>query len=88
VAAYRYLVSGRVQGVGYRYFAMRAAESLGITGFARNLVDGRVEVVAEGPEELLAELEQQLRQGPAFAAVSSVERSSIAPRGDRGFQVR
>jgi acylphosphatase len=88
VAAYRYLVSGRVQGVGYRYFVMRAAESLGITGFVRNLVDGRVEVVAEGPEELLAELEQQLRQGPAFAAVSSVDRSPISSRGDRGFQVR
>ena len=88
MAAYRYLVSGRVQGVGYRYFVMRAAEALAITGFVRNLVDGRVEVIAEGPEEILAELEQQLRQGPAFAAVSSVDRSPIPPRGDRGFQVR
>lgn len=87
-AAYRYLVSGRVQGVGYRYFAMRAADTLGITGFVRNLVDGRVEVVGEGPEEVLAEFEEKLRQGPAFAAVDAVSRTPIERRGDRGFQVR
>jgi acylphosphatase len=87
-AAYRYLVSGRVQGVGYRYHAMRAADALGVTGFVRNLVDGRVEVVGEGPEEVLAEFEQRLRQGPAFAAVDAVDRTSIERRGDRGFQVR
>ena len=87
-AAYRYLVSGRVQGVGYRYFAMRAAQALGVTGFVRNLADGRVEAVGEGPEEVLAEFESKLRQGPAFAAVESVERSSVERRGDRGFQVR
>lgn len=87
-AAFRYLVSGRVQGVGYRYFAMRAADTLGITGFVRNLVDGRVEVVGEGPEEVLAEFEEKLRQGPAFAAVDAVDRMPIERRGDRGFQVR
>jgi acylphosphatase len=87
-AAYRYLVSGRVQGVGYRYFALRAAEALGVTGFVRNLADGRVEAVAEGPEEVLAEFESKLRQGPAFASVQSVERSPVESRGDRGFQVR
>lgn len=87
-AAYRYLVRGRVQGVGYRYYAMRAADALGITGFVRNLVDGRVEVVGEGPEEVLAEFEQRLRQGPAFASVDAVDRTPIERRGDRGFQVR
>lgn len=87
-ASYRYMVSGRVQGVGYRYFAMRAADALGISGFVRNLVDGRVEVVGEGPEEVLAEFEQKLRQGPAFAAVDSVDRTPIERRGDRGFHVR
>jgi acylphosphatase len=81
-------VAGRVQGVGYRYFAMRSAEALGVTGFVRNLADGRVEVVGEGPEEVLAEFEQKLRQGPAFAAVESLERNTIERRGDRGFQVR
>ena len=87
-AAYRYLVSGRVQGVGFRYFAMRAAEALGVAGFVRNLADGRVEVVAEAAEEVLAEFEDRLRQGPAFAAVEGVDRAPIERRGDRGFQVR
>lgn len=86
--AYRYLVSGRVQGVGYRYFVMRAADALGVNGFVRNLADGRVEVIGEGPEEVLAEFEQKLRQGPAFAAVDTVDRASIERRGDRGFHVR
>ena len=86
--AYRYSVNGRVQGVGYRYFVLREAEALGITGFARNLPDGRVEVVAEGPEEALAGFEARLRQGPAFATVKNVERVDAAPRGDAGFHIR
>lgn len=86
--AYRYLVSGRVQGVGYRYFVMRAADALGVNGFVRNLADGRVEVIGEGPEEVLAEFEQKLRQGPAFAAVDRVDRAPVERRGDRGFHVR
>jgi acylphosphatase len=87
-SAYRYLVSGRVQGVGYRYFALRSAESLGVCGFVRNLSDGRVEVVGEASEEALAQFEGSLRQGPSFSSVSSVDRTPIEPRGDRGFQVR
>jgi acylphosphatase len=86
--AYRYSVNGRVQGVGYRYFVLREAESLGITGFARNLPDGRVEVVAEGPEEALARFEARLREGPAFASVTSVERVDAPARGDAGFHIR
>jgi acylphosphatase len=88
MAAYRYLVAGRVQGVGYRYFVMREAESLGVTGYARNLSDGRVEVVAEGAEEVLQAFESRLREGPAFANVGGVERTSIAPRGDGSFHIR
>ena len=86
--AYRYLVSGRVQGVGYRSFVMRAADALGVNGFVRNLADGRVEVIGEGPDEVLAEFEQKLRQGPAFAAVDTVDRAPVERRGDRGFHVR
>lgn len=86
--SYRYVVVGRVQGVGYRYFARRQAETLGVTGFARNLPDGSVEVVAEGDDERLSRLEERLRQGPDFASVSNVERASIAPRGDQGFHIR
>jgi acylphosphatase len=88
MAAYRFFVHGRVQGVGYRYFAMRQAEALGISGFARNLEDGRVEVVGEGSEESLATLEERLREGPSFGRVEHVERVTIAPRGDQGFHIR
>lgn len=89
MAAYKYLVSGRVQGVGYRYFVRREADALGVSGFAKNLPDGRVEVVGEGPDEALSEFEVRLRQGPAFAHVVSLERSVIGPRGgDPGFHIR
>jgi acylphosphatase len=86
--AYRYLVQGRVQGVGYRYFVLRQADALGVSGFARNGPDGVVEVVAEGADAALAELEARLREGPAFCEVTAVERESIAPRGDAGFHIR
>jgi acylphosphatase len=88
MAANRYFIQGRVQGIGYRYFVLREAERLGISGFTRNLPDGRVEVVAEGRDEDLAALEGRLKEGPAFSDVSNVERVPIAPRGDQGFQIR
>jgi acylphosphatase len=88
LAAYRYLVQGRVQGVGYRYFALREAEGLGVSGFVRNLPDGTVEVLGEGPEETLARFEEKLKTGPAFSRVSGVERSSVTPRGAEGFHIR
>ncbi|HEV8267655.1 MAG TPA: acylphosphatase, partial [Thermoanaerobaculia bacterium] len=68
----RFVVAGRVQGVGYRAFAARAAQSLKLRGGARNLEDGRVEVVATGPEPLLDRLESELRRGPVSSRVSSV----------------
>lgn len=88
MAAYRYLVSGRVQGVGYRYYVLREAERLGVAGFTRNLPDGRVEVVAEGTEEVLGELETRLRSGPSFASVAAVDRAPVPARGDPGFHIR
>jgi acylphosphatase len=88
MATYRYVVRGCVQGVGYRYFVLRQASALGVSGFARNLPDGEVEVVAEGPESALADLEERLREGPSFASVSAVEREELAPRGDSGFHIR
>ena len=72
----RYLISGQVQGVGFRWFVARHARSLGLAGYARNLPDGRVEVVVGGPEEALPTLERLLRAGPAHAQVDRVERSS------------
>jgi acylphosphatase len=88
MASYQYLVEGRVQGVGYRYFAMKQAEGLGVAGFARNLPDGRVEVVAEASEETLAAFEARLREGPGFGQVRDVARSPISPRGGTGFHIR
>lgn len=79
---------GRVQGVGYRYFALQQAEALRVSGFARNLPDGRVEVVGEGPEAAMLDFEAKLREGPAFAQVEGVEREPVDPRGDAGFHVR
>jgi acylphosphatase len=88
VTAFRYLARGRVQGVGYRYFVAREAETLGVTGFTRNLPDGTVEVVAEGTDDVLARFEERLREGPGFARVEGVERAPLEPRGDRGFHIR
>lgn len=71
----RYLVSGLVQGVGFRWFVARHARSLGLAGYARNLPDGRVEVVVSGPDDALPALERLLHAGPASAQVQEVERS-------------
>jgi len=87
VVAQRFLVRGRVQGVGYRYFVLRQAQLLGVSGHARNLPDSSVEVVAEGPQAALDDLEALLRQGPAFAQVESVERNPITPQGAAGFRI-
>jgi len=88
VPAYRYVVQGRVQGVGYRYFILRQADALGVSGFARNLADGAVEVLAEGTGAALADFEARLREGPAFAEVASVEREASPERGSSGFHIR
>jgi acylphosphatase len=73
VIAKRYFIRGRVQGVGYRYFAQRAAVDLQVSGYTRNLDDGRVEVYAVGTPEQLSELAGRLWKGPRFADVRGVE---------------
>jgi acylphosphatase len=70
--AMRFHVSGRVQGVGYRYFVHRAARELGIAGYVRNLSDGRVEVYAIGTEARLEALREELRQGPSHALIEKI----------------
>ena len=71
----RFLVRGRVQGVGFRWFVSRQAQVLGITGYVRNLADGSVEVLAHaGSAEELQRLEERLGQGPRGAVVESVQR--------------
>jgi acylphosphatase len=72
----RFLVSGLVQGVGFRWFVARHARALGLAGYARNLPDGRVEVVVSGPDDALPALERLLRAGPANAQVERLERST------------
>jgi len=71
--AKRYFVSGRVQGVGFRFFAERTAASLGVGGYVRNLYDGRVEVYAVGSAEQLDALKSALRRGPRMSAVDRVD---------------
>ena len=72
----RFEVFGMVQGVGFRWFVARHARSLGLTGHARNLPNGSVEVVVDGPEDAIPALERMLRSGPASAQVERVERSA------------
>ena len=85
--ARRWYISGRVQGVGYRYFAQRAATPLGISGYARNLDDGRVEVYASGPAEALSDFSARLREGPRWADVRGVEEQEAALEGGSSFEI-
>lgn len=66
------LVDGIVQGVGYRYFALRKANIYGLKGFVKNLIDGRVEVVVEGERGLVDEFVKDLRRGPISAHVTDI----------------
>jgi acylphosphatase len=88
VKARRFLISGRVQGVGYRYFAERSAHATGVTGWARNLADGRVEVYGNGTEDQLDDFEARLRVGPRFSDVRSVEATEVEVLELIGFHIR
>ncbi|MCC6201705.1 MAG: acylphosphatase [Gammaproteobacteria bacterium] len=83
-----YLVSGRVQGVGFRAGAAARATALALDGWVRNLADGRVEALARGNLAALEAFEDWLRRGPRGAAVSEVVASKIATEPPRGFSVR
>lgn len=89
VVARRVLVSGLVQGVGFRFSTVRAAERLGVAGWARNLADGRVEVHAQGVPAAVASLVEWLHRGPPGAAVSGLheEPAPVEPELE-GFAVR
>jgi acylphosphatase len=88
LTARRFLIGGRVQGVGYRYFAQKAARELGVTGYARNLENGSVEVYAAGTEAQLSELAGMLRTGPPHSDVRSLEQQEAAIESHSGFQIR
>jgi len=67
------VVSGRVQGVNFRYFTLRAAKDLDLTGWVRNRFNGDVELIAEGPQDALNALLEAVRQGPSASRVENVE---------------
>ncbi len=77
--AKRYLVSGMVQGVGFRYFTQDAAEKLQVSGFVRNLRDGRVEVFAMGTPQQHAEFRAMLERGPRFSSIREVKEETATP---------
>ena len=84
------IVEGLVQGVGYRWYAARRAEALGLKGFVRNLYDGTVEVQAAGDRPVLEELIRHLRSGPRSAHVTNlkVEWGSPGEMPDSQFEIR
>jgi acylphosphatase len=87
--AKRFCVSGYVQGVGYRFFALRAANRLGVSGYVRNVRGGRVEVYAIGGPEDLTTLQTELRKGPLGASVDQVteEPAEVVAHYSRGFTI-
>jgi acylphosphatase len=81
VIARRYVVTGRVQRVGYRLFAQDAAQREGVRGYVRNEPDGSVEVVAEGDASALLRFEMAIRRGPTGAQVDDVQTTWLEPSG-------
>ena len=89
IIAKRFLVSGRVQGVGFRYFVQDHAAVEGVHGYVQNLPDGRVEALIEGDEESVVRVERALRRGPAGARIDNVVVEDEAPSGRAtGFSIR
>lgn len=89
--SFRYRIQGKVQGVGFRWFVARNATRLRVMGYARNLPDGCVEVVAVAPDPAsLAEFESLIGRGPEFAVVESVDKSEISVDtvGHKTFDIR
>jgi acylphosphatase len=87
--ARRYVISGRVQGVGFRFFTENAASREGVHGWVRNLPNGDVEAVAEGEAEAIERFERSIRQGPRGARVDRVEVEVTVPDGHAvGFTIK
>ncbi len=77
IRAYRWVISGRVQGVGFRWFVLRTAQRLGVTGWARNLWDGGVEVMGQGTVSILHDFEKEIRKGPLLSNVENGEKIEV-----------
>lgn len=89
IVAKQFFVSGRVQGVGFRYFTEDRARVEGLSGYVRNLPDGRVEIVAEGDREAVERFERAVRRGPPGARVDGCETIDAEPtRRASGFSIR
>ena len=89
LVARRFLVSGRVHNVGFRFFVHEAARREGVRGWVTNLPDGRVEALAEGDAEAVERLERQIRRGPPAARIDRVDVVDEPAAGDmRGFEIR
>ena len=82
------VVTGMVQGVGFRYFTVRQAQNLGLGGWVRNLPDGRVEAVAQGPDKDVGTLIDLLRTGPAASEVTDLKVKEIEHGASPRFEVR
>jgi len=85
--ARKLVISGRVQGVGFRWFTQDAASREGVTGWVRNLPDGRVEALVEGDAEAVTRVERALRSGPRGARVDDVNVGEEEPGGYRRFTI-
>jgi acylphosphatase len=83
-----YVVRGRVQGVGFRFFVQRCAEELGLGGWVRNREDGSVEAAAWGAAAALTRFEEELRRGPRLSRVTSVEVREDEPGPAEQFEIR
>ena len=89
VIARRFIVSGRVQGVGFRWFLHDRAGAEGVHGYVQNLADGRVEAVVEGDAEAVERIERAIRRGPIGARVDDVIVEPMTPSGrPTGFSIR
>jgi acylphosphatase len=84
----RLVIGGRVQGVGFRWFTVEQARVEGVSGFVRNLPDGRVEAMVEGDAESVDRFERALRRGPRGARVDDVAVEVATPAGYKGFTIR
>ncbi|MDK7741751.1 acylphosphatase [Helcobacillus massiliensis] len=85
----RFVITGRVQGVGYRFWTQHTADQLGLSGWVRNLPDGSVEAEVSGPTEAVDELERACHDGPPAAGVDAVHSEEIEHRaGDGRFEIR
>lgn len=88
MAAARLVISGRVQGVGFRFFVERQARKRGLRGWVRNRRDGTVEALLIGEEPALGEMEAACRLGPSLAAVTRLDRFAAEDDGSDGFVAR